>query len=367
MNKKPGISTYFSTMKDHRLDRRKKHDMLDIIAITIAAVVCGAEDWYEIEEFAIANQTWFETFLTLENGLPSHDTINRFFANMDPKAFESCFTDWIRSLEGITTGQLVGIDGKTIRGAKENGKKSPVHMVSAWAGDSELVLGQLKVNEKSNEITAIPELLKSLFLEDCLVSVDAMGCQHAIADVIVDKGCDYLLAVKGNQGGLEENVVDSFRFFKPDTIDTDTDIGHGRVETRKCAVISDLGHIIQKEKWANLSTLVRIESERYSKSTQKTETETRYYISSKDENAVYFQKNVRSHWGIENKLHWTLDVVFHEDQSRKRAGNAAQNFSLVNKIALTLLRKETSSKRSVKIKRKKAGWDREYLLKVLNF
>lgn len=367
MNKKSGISTYFSRMKDHRLDRRKKHDMLDIIAITIAAVVCGAEDWYEIEEFAIANQTWFETFLSLENGLPSHDTINRFFANMDPKAFESCFTDWINSLEGITKEQLVGIDGKTIRGAKENGKKSPVHMVSAWASDSELVLGQLKVSEKSNEITAIPELLKSLFLEDCMISIDAMGCQHAIADAIVDKGCNYLLAVKGNQGGLEENVIDSFRFFKPDSIDTDTDTGHGRIETRKCTIIKDLGHITQKEKWPKLATLVRIESERYSKSTQKTESETRYYISSRDENAAYFQKNVRSHWGIENKLHWMLDVVFHEDQSRKRAGNAAQNFSLVNKIALTLLKKETSSKRSIKIRRKLAGWDRAYLLKVLNF
>jgi predicted transposase YbfD/YdcC len=367
MDKKPGISTYFSTMKDHRLDRKRKHDMLDIIAITIAAVVCGAEDWYEIEEFALVNESWFKTFLPLENGIPSHDTINRFFSNMNPATFESCFTDWINSLEGITQDQLVSIDGKTIRGAKENGKKSPVHMVSAWADKNELVLGQLRVYDKSNEITAIPDLLKSLFLMDCLVSVDAMGCQHTIADAIVDKGCDYLLAVKGNQGALQEGVLDSFRFFKPDDIVTDTDIGHGRIETRKCTVIKDLGHIIQKEEWTKLTTLIRIDSERFFKVSAKTETETRYYISSKNESAAYFQRNIRSHWGIENKLHWMLDVIFHEDQSRKRAGNAAQNFSLINKIALTLLKRDMSSTRSTKIKRKRAGWDREYLIKVLNF
>lgn len=367
MNKKSGISAYFSTMKDHRLDRKKKHDMLDIIAITIAAVVCGAEDWYEIEEFAVINESWFKTFLRLENGIPSHDTINRFFANMDPATFESCFTSWINSLEGITREQLVSIDGKTIRGAKQNGKKSPVHMVSAWADKNELVLGQLRVDEKSNEITAVPDLLKALFIKDCLVSADAMSCQHTIADAIVKKECDYLLAVKGNQSELQQDVLDSFRFFKPEDIATDTDTGHGRVETRKCTIIKDLGHITKKEEWANLTTLIRIESERFFKVSEKKETETRYYISSKNESAAYFQKNIRSHWGIENKLHWMLDVIFHEDQSRKRAGNAAQNFSLVNKIALTLLKKDISSSRSIKIKRKRAGWDRDFLIKVLNF
>jgi predicted transposase YbfD/YdcC len=299
--------------------------------------------------------------------MPSHDTINRFFSNMDPATFESCFTDWINSLAGITQDQLISIDGKTIRGAKENGKKSPVHMVSAWADKNELVLGQLRVYEKSNEITAIPDLLKSLFLKDCLVSVDAMGCQHTIADAIVDKECDYFLAVKGNQGELHENVLDPFRFFNPDDTVIDIDTGHGRVETRKCSVIKNLGHIIQKSKWAKLTTLVRIESERFVKVSGKTETESRYYISSKNESAGYFGQNIRSHWGIENKLHWMLDVVFHEDQSRKRVGNAAQNFSLVNKIALTLLKRDLSSGRSVKIKRKRAGWDRDYLIKILNF
>jgi predicted transposase YbfD/YdcC len=194
-----------------------------------------------------------------------------------------------------------------------------------------------------------------------------MGCQHTIAGAILAKECDYLLAVKGNQSELHQNVIDSFRFFKPDDIATDTDTGHGRVETRKCTILKDLGHITQKEGWPKLTTLIRIESERFFKVSGKAETETRYYISSKEESVAFFQKNIRSHWGIENKLHWMLDVIFHEDQSRKRAGNAAQNFSLVNKIALTLLKRDASSTKSIKIKRKRAGWDRNYLINVLNF
>lgn len=367
MNKKSEILTYFRTMKDHRLDRKKKHDMLDIITITIAAVLCGADDWYEIEEFAEIRESWLKTFLTLENGIPSHDTFNRFFANLDPISFERCFAAWVNSLEGITKEQLISIDGKTIRGAKQDGKKSPVHIVSAWASENEITLGQLRVYEKSNEITAIPALLASIFLENCLVSIDAMGCQYTIADAIIDKGGDYLLAVKENQKELHQNLLDSFRFFKSDDIITDMDTGHGRVETRKCSIIQDLGHITQQNNWKKLTTLIRLESERFIKVSGKTETQTRYYISSRKENADYFQKNIRAHWGIENKLHWMLDVAFNEDQSRKRAGNAAQNFSLISKIALNLLKSDQTSKRSIKIKRKKAGWDKEYLIRLLKF
>jgi len=367
MNKRTGIFSCFSTMKDHRLDRKRKHGMLDIIAITIAAVLCGCEDWYEIEEFAKTNEPWFKTFLPLENGIPSHDTFNRFFASLDPNTFENCFRAWVNSLEGTIKEQLISIDGKTIRGAKGNGKKSPVHIVSAWAGENGITLGQLRVYEKSNGITAIPELLKSLFIKGCLVSIDAMGCQHKIVDTIIDKDSDYLLGVKDNQATLHQDLLGSFRFFKPDDTDTDVDIGHGRVETRKCTVIKNLGHVTGQKQWTKPTSLIRIESERFTKASGKTETETRYYISSKNESAAYFQKNVRGHWGIENKLHWMLDVVFHEDQSRKRAGNAAQNFSLINKIALSLLKADQSVDRSIKIKRKKAGWDREYLIKIMKF
>jgi len=281
VNKRTGIFSYFSTVKDHRLDRKRKHDMLDIIAITIAAVLCGCEDWHEIEEFAKTNEPWFKTFLPLENGIPSHDTFNRFFASLDPNTFENCFRAWVNSLEGIVKEQLISIDGKTIRGAKENGKKSPVHIVSAWAGENEITLGQLRVYEKPDEITAIPELLKSLFIEDCLVSIDAMGCQHKIVDTIIDKDSDYLLGVKDNQATLRQDLLGSFRFFKPDDTDTDVDIGHGRVETRKCTVIKNLGHITGQKKWTKLTSLIRIESERFTKASGKTETETRYYISSK--------------------------------------------------------------------------------------
>lgn len=365
MHNKSKILSYFSTMEDHRLDRKKKHDMLDIITITIAAVLCGAGDWYEIEEFAEIRESWLKTFLRLENGIPSHDTFNRFFAKLDPKSFERCFVGWVNSLEGISNAQLVSIDGKTLRGAKHNGVKSPVHIVSAWAGENQITLGQLRVNEKSNEITAIPILLDAIFVENCLVSIDAMGCQQAIAAKIVDRGGDYLLAVKENQRELHQNILDSFRFFKADDILTDVDTGHGRVETRTCSIIRELGHIELKGRWKRITTLIRLESERFIQVSGKTEKQTRYYISSRKESADYFQKNIRSHWSIENQLHWMLDVVFREDQSRKRAGNAAQNFSLINKIALSMLKRDQTSKRSVKIKRKKAGWDTNYLIQLL--
>ena len=367
MNKKPTISSYFSTMKDHRMNRMKKHQMMDIIVITIAAVLCGAEDWYDVEDFGEIKKDWLKTFLTLENGIPCHDTFNRFFAKLDPRSLEQCFAAWINSLQGVTQEQLISIDGKTIRGAKENGKKSPVHIVSAWASENELVLGQLRVEEKSNEITAIPELLSSIFIKDSLISIDAMGCQQNIAATIVDKGGDYLLAVKENQKELHQNVLDSFRFFEAETLFTEIDTGHGRVETRKCTVIKNLGHITRPNDWKKLTTLIRIESERFIKVSGKTENQTRYYISSRNEDAAYFQKNIRSHWGIENKLHWMLDVVFNEDDSRKRAGNAAQNFSLINKIALTILKSDQSSKRSIKGRRKSAGWNQEYLINLLKF
>ena len=367
MNNKKGILSYFSGMKDHRLDRRKKHDMLDIIVITIAAVLSGADDWYDIEEFAEIREDWLKTFLSLENGIPSHDTFNRFFANMNPTAFEHCFQQWIDSIEGLGKSQLISIDGKTIRGAKQGGKPSSIHLISAWASEHEVVLGQLRVHEKSNEITAIPALLEAIFIENSLVSIDAIGCQTEIAKKIIDEKGDYLLAVKENQKGLHTDLLDSFRFLKTEEVITDIDAGHGRIEKRKCSIVKDLSHITEVDKWKNLSTLIKIESERFHKSTGKTERQTRYYISSKEESADYFQQNVRSHWGIENKLHWMLDMVFHEDASRKRAGNAAQNFSMVTKIALKMLKMDTLSKRSIKTKRKRASWDGEYIKHLLKF
>lgn len=361
------ILGFFSGIKDHRLDRKKEHHLVDIIAITISSVICGAENWNEIEMYGKIREPWYRTFLDLPNGIPSHDTFNRFFAQLDPLAFEACFKEWVSSLADSTPGQLVSIDGKTIRGSKLLGPKSAIHMVSAWASDNNLVLGQLKVTDKSNEITAIPRLLEALFLENSLVSIDAMGCQRNIAAAILDKKADYLLAVKENQKELYRDIADTFRFSKPAEVIRDIDVGHGRVETRKCTIVNDLSHIENRDDWRGLKTLVKLESERHIKSSGKKETSIRYYISSKVASSVYFQQNIRSHWAIENKLHWMLDVVFHEDQSRKRAGNAAQNFSLINKIALTLLRNETSAKIGVKGRRLLAGWDNDFLLKVLKF
>ena len=238
-------------------------------------------------------------------------------------------------------------------------------MVSAWAGENHIALGQLNVEEKSNEITAIPRLLDLLVLKGCIVNIAAMGCQKGIVSAIVEKGSDYLIAVKGNQGNLQEQVQDSFRFLPLVSSSEDTDCRHGRIETRRCLVVSDLSLIENREEWTNLHSLIKIETERYDKCRQTTLKETRLYINSLGADSVLINKSVRSHWGIENSLHWVLDVAFGEDRSRKRAGNAAQNFSRLNRIALNLLKNDKSAKVGVKGKRLKAGWDNDYLLKIL--
>jgi predicted transposase YbfD/YdcC len=354
-------------MEDFRLNRKKQHLLTDIIAIAIAAVLCGMKTYDDIEDFGQIRQEWLKTFLELPNGIPSHDTFNRVFSMMDPLKFESCFRKWAASHFEDPVEQLISINGKTIRGAKSHGVKSPIHMVSAWASESNIVLGQLKVNEKSNEITAIPELLNCLFIKDCLISIDAMGCQQDIATCIIKAEGDYILAVKNNQPSLYQNIEDSFRFLKPASVDQDTDIGHGRIEKRKCTVITDLAHIGQPDKWEKLHALVKIESERSFKASGKTETSIRYYIVSRARDAAFYQKNIRAHWGIENKLHWMLDVVFHEDEGRKRSKNAAQNFSLINKVALNILNNETTLNCSIRRKKNRAAYDNGYLKKLLKF
>lgn len=356
-----------SNLEDHRIERKKEHLLIDIVVITIAAVICGAENWNQIELFGKSKLDWLKTFLKLPNGIPSHDTFNRFFSRLDPDKFELIFTEWVRSISSRLDGEVINIDGKTIRGAKEHGNKSPVHMVSAWANTNNIVLGQLKVNEKSNEITAIPNLLNALFIENCIITIDAMGCQTEIAKTIIEEKADYILAVKGNQKTLEQNMEDSFQFIKTQDVSESVDAGHGRVETRKCMVIRNLEHIENPIKWTNLKTLIKVESERYIKSTGKTEKATRLYISSLDITAEMFQNHIRAHWSIENKLHWTLDVAFHEDDSRKRAGNSAQNFSVINKIALNILKNEKSIKTSIMTKRLNAGWNQTYLKIILGF
>jgi predicted transposase YbfD/YdcC len=356
---------YFSELTDPRVERNREHRLDEILLISIAAVLSGAESWNDIAEFGEEKRSWLQTFLVLPGGIPSHDTFNRVFAALDPDELEAGFVAWVSSLASLTAGGVVAIDGKTLRGAREAGKKSLVHMVSAWPEANNLVLGQRKVDEKSNEIRAIPKLLDALELAGTVVTIDAMGCQREIAAKIVEKKADCVLALKGNQGLLAEQVKDSFALLPADSVSTEVDCGHGRVEQRKCSVIGDLGLIEKAAEWNSLTCLVKIEAERFHKTTGKTERETRYYISSLRPGAAQWNSVIRQHWGIESKLHWWLDVAFREDHSRKRAGNAAQNFSVVAKIALNLLKQEKSSTRGIKGKRLKAAWSQDYLGKLL--
>lgn len=356
---------FFAGINDPRIERTKDHLLIDIIFITIAAVISGAESWNDIEAFGKAKHEWLKSFLKLPNGIPSHDTFNRIFSVLDPDELGRCFLAWTQSVSRFTAGEVISIDGKALRGTRQQNNKSIVHMVSAWASINNIVLAQKKVDSKSNEITAIPALLEVLALAGCIVTIDAMGCQKNIASAIVAKNADYILALKGNQGELHEQVKESFRFLPTNSVSQQIDLGHGRIEKRVCSVVNDLSMIEQKDQWAKLNSLVRIEAEREHKSTGETQQEVRYYISSMKTDAHQFNSCVRDHWKIENSLHWILDVAFHEDQSRKRSGNAAQNFSVINRIALNLLKNELTTKQGIKGKRLKAAWDNDYLAMIL--
>lgn len=363
-DKETNILSYFSDMKDPRIERNKDHLLEDIVFISLAAVISGAETWNEIELYGKQKIDWLSSFLELPNGIPSHDTFNRFFSFLDPNEFESCFLNWVNSINKITDGEVVAIDGKTMRGSKLKGCKSATHIVSAWASENELILGQIKVDNKSNEITAIPQLLEVLLLKGNIVTIDAMGCQKSIAEKIISNEADYVLSVKDNHKELRRDIEESFQYLKATQTYSDTECDHGRIETRKCTVISDLSMLMDLDKWCGIKSIVRLESERIFKSSGKTETETRYYISSLPANAKQIEKVVRKHWGIENKVHWCLDVAFNEDNSRKRNKYSAQNYSVINRIALNLLRKD-NTKIGIKGKRFKAAMNNEFLLKIL--
>jgi predicted transposase YbfD/YdcC len=362
---------HFSKVEDPRGDYCK-HKLLDIIMIAVCAVICDADNWVEVESFGKAKQNWFERFLELPHGIPSHDTFGRVFALIDAEQFQTGFLEWVQAFRAVTEGQIIPIDGKKLRRSHDKtiGKEA-IHMVSAWASENRIVLGQVKVDDKSNEITAIPKLLERLEIAGCIVTIDAMGCQKEIAKKIVDQKADYVLALKGNQNGLFEAVKELFEYAQ-ETEYADCDYhttvnkGHGRIEIRECWTLSTpeyFAYLPNAADWNHLQTIVMVRSERWIG--QARTIEYRYYISSLTGDAKQVLKAVRSHWGIENEVHWVLDVAFREDDCRIRKGNGAQNFAILRHIALNLLKQETTAKCGIKAKRKKAGWDENYLLKVL--
>jgi predicted transposase YbfD/YdcC len=356
---------HFASLPDPRVERTRLHKLSDILFITLAAVLSGCDDWNEIELYGKTKEEWLREYLELPSGIPSHDTFNRVFSLLDAEALRACFLSWVEEVACLTKGEVVSIDGKRLCSSGEDGKRSLIHLVSAWSEANQLMLAAVKVKEKTNEITAIPTLLSVLELKGCIVTLDAIGCQREIAEAIVEKGADYILAVKGNQGFLLDDSKEAFAEQKPSSENMTTEVGHGRIEKRTCRVIEDPAWICRKEEWKGLQSLVEITSERTNKTSGEKQAEVRYYISSLSADAASFNRYVRSHWGIENSLHWTLDVVFHEDQSQKRAGHAAENFALITRIALNLLKADNQSRLSMKNKRHKAAWDNNYIIQLL--
>ena len=376
MEKQPvtSIAKHFEGLQDPRTGNAKQHIFLDILIIAICAVICGADGWSDVELFGKNKKEWLKTFLELPKGIPSHDTFGRVFAQIKPDEFQKRFMEWVQAIETLTTGQVIAIDGKQLRCSHDqDAGKAAIYMVSAWATDNQLVLGQTKVADKSNEITAISELLHLLEMTGCIVTIDAIGTQTEIAETIVDGGGDYLLSVKENQGHLfediqylfEVDVAQGFKYAEYSYAKT-VNKGHGRIETRECWATDKeeyLTLVRKRQQWKGLKSIIRIVSQR--QIGEKVEVQTRYFISSLPADAKTILKTKRSHWKIENQVHWVLDIAFREDECRVRKDHAAENLAVLRHMALNLLKKEKTAKGGIPAKRLQAGWNNDYLLAIL--
>lgn len=354
-------------LEDHRRINKGniRHSLQEILFLTLSAVVSGCNTWETIDEFGNLKIEWFRKYFPYKYGIPSHDTLGAFFSAFDRKRFANFFMEFTQGL-AQNDGRVVAIDGKTVRGVASKFGDSPLHIVSAFCTQNRLTLCQETVHEKSNEITAIPSLIDLLDLKNCTVTLDAMGCQKAIATKIIEKQGDYILQVKDNQKELKSQIEKIFnsQHINNETITHDT--GHGRMEKRTCKVIDNLQFLDGKEDWKSLQTIVQIQSEIYQKKTEKKSESTRYYITSRAANSAQLGADIRSHWAIENNLHWNLDVIFKEDFALKRKGNSSENFNMVTKLALGLLDAEKTKKKSKPIKRLIASISDSYREMVLN-
>ena len=367
-----GVFAFFETLPEPRVERTRVHPLVNILTIALLAMICVGEGWEDMEDFGDAKQAWLGTFLDLRHGIPSADTFRHVLSALNPTAFNACFIAWAQALSGGTAGKLLAIDGKTVRHSfdRATGRKA-LHVVSAWIAENRLALGQIATEEKSNEITAIPQLLTLLDIRGATITVDAMGCQRAIAEQVIDQGADYLMGLKGNQGTAHKEVEEFFTdacataFRDLDCTFHETVDGseHGRVEVRRAWASQELGWFQDLSKWKGLRSIVMIESERTIGS--DTSIERRYYWSSHVVDAKAFGEMIRGHWGIENQLHWCLDVAFREDESRIRTDHGPENLALLRKLAMNLARSERSRKKGIQAKRKRAAWDDAYLLTLL--
>jgi predicted transposase YbfD/YdcC len=371
-NERLAILDYFTDLPDPRREtKNKRHLLIDILVIGLCATIAGCESAVEFEEYGESKENWLRRFLKLPNGIPSHDTFSRVLAAIDPQRFHACFVAWVNALHEVTAGEVVNIDGKTLRRSFDRGKGIPaLHIVSAWANDNGLVLGQVAVDDKSNEITAIPKLLEILELRGALVTIDAMGCQKEIAAAIRDRGADYVLAVKENQPHLYEDLSAHFANVMEEVLKLPRRQRHhtkeknrGRMEERYYYSTPVPENLRNKELWTDLNSIGCVVS--VTKRGGQQTVELRHYISSLAADGKELARAVRGHWGIENRQHWVLDVVFNEDQSRARAGNEAENLGLMRRMALNMVKNEGTKRSSLKVKRKVAGWDDDLMSRIL--